>query len=452
MRSLLNLLYTLSCLSVAATAQVHEFKLDNGLRLLVKEDHRAPIVVSQVWYKIGASYEIEGKTGLSHMLEHMMFKGTQQHPPGEFSRIMAANGANENAFTANDYTAYFQTIEKSRLPTSFELEADRMRNLVLQQDEFTKERNVVTEERRSRTEDDPDGNFSEVFDATAYQHSPYRRPVIGWMNDIQNYQLADLQAWYQRWYAPNNAIVVVAGDVNPPEVFELAKKYFGGLKPSDITPPVSAAEPTQLGEKRLVVKLPAKVAQIIIGYKVPSLLSADPSQSGDVYALEILQNLLAGDGGRLTKNLVRGQQIASSASAGYGLYDRLDNLFLLSATPTSEHTVAELETALLQEVEKLKTTLVDDTELARLKVQVKAKHIYEKDSLFYQAMKIGTAESVGLNWQVVESYLDKISAVTPEHLQAVAQKYLITDHQTVGILDPLPLSPGHVKSVKPHAH
>lgn len=452
MRSLLNLLYALSCLSVAATAQVHEFKLDNGLRLLVKEDHRAPIVVSQVWYKVGASYETEGKTGLSHMLEHMMFKGTQQHPPGEFSRIMAANGANENAFTATDYTAYFQTIEKSRLPTSFELEADRMRNLVLQQAEFIKERNVVAEERRSRTEDDPDSNFLEIFEATAYQNSPYRRPVIGWMHDIQNYQLADLQAWYQRWYAPNNAILVVAGDVNPPEVFELAKKYFGELKPSDITPPATVVEPTQLGAKRLVVKLPAKVAHIAIGYKVPSLLSVDPSHAEEVYALEILQNLLAGDSGRLTKNLVRGQQLASYASASYGLYDRLDNLFMLSAAPTSEHTVAELETALLQEVEKLKTTLVDDEELARLKIQVKANHIYERDSLFYQAMKIGTAESVGLNWQVVELYLDKISAVTPQQIQAAAQKYLTTDHQTIGVLEPLPLSSEHVKRAKPHSH
>ncbi len=452
MRSLLNLLYALSCLSVAATAQVHEFKLDNGLRLLVKEDHRAPIVVSQVWYKVGASYEIEGKTGLSHILEHMMFKGTQKHPPGEFSRIMSANGASENAFTANDYTAYFQTIEKSRLPISFELEADRMRNLVLQEAEFIKERNVVAEERRSRTEDDPDSNFMEIFDATAYQNNPYRRPVIGWMNDIQNFQLADLQAWYQRWYAPNNAIVVVAGDVNPTEVFELAKKYFGELKPSDIIPSPATPEPTQLGQKRLTVKLPAKVAQIIIGYKVPSLLAIDPAQTAEVYALDILQNLLSGDGGRLNKNLVRGQQLASSAFAGYGLYDRLDNLFLLAATPTSEHTVAELETALLQEVEKLKTTLVDDEELARLKVQVKATHVYERDSLFYQAMKIGTAESVGLKWQDVETYLDKISAVTPQQIQAVAQKYLTTDHQTIGILDPQPVSPGQMKSVKSHGH
>jgi zinc protease len=437
---LFGLLCIFGCLS-NVSAQVHEFKLDNGLKLLVKEDHRAPIVVSQVWYKVGASYESEGKTGLSHMLEHMMFKGTVNHPPGEFSRIMAANGASENAFTSTDYTAYFQTIAKNRLSLSFELEADRMRNLILQEQEFIKERNVVAEERRSRTEDDPDSVLYETFQATAYQVHPYRRPVIGWMNDIQNFQLSDLQAWYQRWYAPNNAIVVVTGDVNPQETFELAKKYFGDLRPSDITLPATFAEPQQLGMKRLIVKRPAKVASILLGYKVPSLTNIPQNQQDEGYALEMLQSILdRGNSARLAKNLVRGQEIASHVSASYDLYSRLEGLLLLSGSPTDKHTVAELETALKAEIAVLQNTLVSQEELERVKTQVKAAHVYELDSLFYQGMKLGSAETVGISWKTLDGYLEKISQVTPEQIQAVAKKYLIDDNLTIAVLEPLPLS------------
>jgi len=435
-----SLLCIFGCLS-NVSAQVHEFKLDNGLKLLVKEDHRAPIVVSQVWYKVGASYESEGKTGLSHMLEHMMFKGTSNHPPGEFSRIMAANGASENAFTSTDYTAYFQTIAKNRLSLSFELEADRMRNLILQEQEFTKERNVVTEERRTRTEDDPGSVLYETFQATAYQVHPYRRPVIGWMNDIQNFQLSDLQAWYQRWYAPNNAIVVVTGDVDPQETLELAKKYFGDLQPSDITPPVTFTEPQQLGMKRLVVKRPAKVASILLGYKVPSLTNLSQNQQDEAYALEMLQSILdRGNSARLAKNLVRGQEIASYASASYELYSRLGELLTLSGSPSDKRTIAELETALKAEIEILQNTLVSQEELERVKTQVKAAHVYELDSLFYQGMKLGSAETVGISWKTLDAYLEKISQVTPEQIQAVAKKYLIEDNLTVAVLEPLPLS------------
>lgn len=454
MRYWVLLLGVLSSFSTLVTAQVHEFKLDNGLRLLVKEDHRAPIVVNQVWYQVGSSYEMEGKTGLSHMLEHMMFKGTKNHPPGEFSRIMAANGASENAFTSSDYTAYFQTLEKSRLPISFELEADRMRHLQLQEAEFAKERNVVTEERRTRTDDEPGSVLHEAFSATAYQVNPYRRPVIGWMNDIQHYQLNDLQAWYQRWYAPNNAIVVVAGDVNPQEIFELAKQYFGKLQPSEITPPPALEEPQQLGIKRLVVKRPAKVSQLLMGYKVPTVATLSGSQTEEAYALEVLQSILSGgDSARLNKNLVRGQEIASSLSASYGLYDRLDNLFEFSGSPTEKHTVAELEAAIILEIKGLQDTLVDKTELERVKAQVKASYVYEQDSLFYQAMKIGSAEAIGMSWKTVDEYLGKIDQVTPEQVQAVAKKYLIEDNLTVAVLDPLPLESGKINSdSKPQTH
>ena len=208
----------------AANPKVSEFKLDNGLKLLVQEDHRAPVAVTQVWYKVGSSYEHGGITGISHMLEHMMFKGTKKHPPGEFSRIISANGGSENAFTGEDYTAYFQTLEKSRLPISFELEADRMRSLRLMPDEFTKEQQVVLEERRLRTDDQPRAKLGEQFNAVAFSDSPYRNPVIGWPDDVSKLTVSDLSDWYQRWYAPNNATLVVVGDVKPDEVFKLAQK------------------------------------------------------------------------------------------------------------------------------------------------------------------------------------------------------------------------------------
>ena len=218
----------------AAEPQVHEFRLDNGLKLLVQEDHRAPAVVAQVWYKVGSSSEYSGLTGISHMLEHMMFKGTDKHQPGEFSRIIAANGGRENAFTGRDYTAYFQTLEKSKLPVSFELEADRMRNLRLTDEEFKKEQQVVLEERRLRTDDQPRAKMEEHFEAVAYTSGAYRNPVIGWPDDVANLTMTDLRRWYELWYAPNNATVVVVGDIKSEEVHQLAKKYFGSLKTSEL--------------------------------------------------------------------------------------------------------------------------------------------------------------------------------------------------------------------------
>ncbi len=418
--------------------EVHEFTLDNGLQLVVKEDHRAPVVVSQIWYKVGASYEQEGKTGLSHMLEHMMFKGTKKYSPGEFSRIMAANGAQENAFTGSDYTAYFQTLEKSRLHISFEMEADRMRYLVLTEDEFVKERQVVAEERRRRTDDKPISLMYEHFLATAYQTSPYHNPVIGWMSDIQNYSLADLQAWYQRWYAPNNAIVVVVGDVEPQAVLALAKQHFGPLKPSEMTPPHPRPEVEQFGVKRLTVKLPAKLPYLIMGYKVPVLKTLDKENRWKAYALEVLANILdGGDSARLSKNLIRGQEIATSASADYETFSRLTELLTLSGMPTNAHTVEELEKAFQEQIKQLQTTLVEPAELERVKTQLRASEVYELDSLFYQGMKIGLLETVGLDWQLFDHYLDNIKAVTAEQVQAVARQYFIDKNLTVAVLEPL---------------
>ncbi|MCG6934773.1 MAG: insulinase family protein, partial [Proteobacteria bacterium] len=279
------LLYTgVLCLFVSQLvfAQVHEFTLANGMKVLVKEDHRAPVVVTQVWYKVGSSYEHNGITGISHVLEHMMFKGTDKHGPGEFSRIIAENGGSENAFTGADYTAYFQQLEKSRLPISFELEADRMRNLTLPEEEFKKEVAVVMEERRLRTEDKPRSLTLEQFYANAFVTSPYHHPIIGWMNDLENLTVSNLRSWYQRWYAPNNATLVVVGDVNAQEVLSLARQYFEPLKVDQITPVKPRLETEQRGPRRIVVKAPAKLPYLLMGYKVPVLNTA--SEEWEPYA------------------------------------------------------------------------------------------------------------------------------------------------------------------------
>jgi len=441
MRSILAIVLSLLSTLAPASGVVHEYLLENGLKLLVKEDHRAPVVVSQVWYKVGASYETDGITGISHVLEHMMFKGTDTHPPGEFSRIIAANGGQENAFTSQDYTAYFQRLERSRLPVSFDLEADRMRNLHLQDEEFQKEINVVMEERRMRTDDKPTALTYEQFMAVAYTASSYRTPTIGWMNDLENLDLADLQAWYQRWYAPNNAIVVVVGDVEPEEVLALAKQYFGKLKPETISQTKPRIEPQHQGRRDIRVEVPAEVPYTMMGYKVPALKTAEDDK--EAYALEVLASILdGGDSARLTTELVRGSQVASSVGAGYDLYSRQSDLFLLDGTPSDRHSVADLQRALLEQVKRLQEKPVSEEELARVKAKVVAGAVYEQDSTFYQAMKIGQLESVDLDWRVADVYVARIKAVTAEQLQAVASKYLVEKNLTVAELVPLPMESG----------
>ncbi|MDP1708387.1 MAG: pitrilysin family protein [Gammaproteobacteria bacterium] len=426
----------------AAAPATHEYLLDNGLKLIVREDHRAPVVVSQVWYKVGASYEHSGITGISHVLEHMMFKGTRKHGPNEFSRIIAENGGRENAFTGRDYTAYHQQLEKSRLPVSFELEADRMRNLLLKQEEFAKEVRVVMEERRLRTDDDPESLTYEQFNGAAFYNSAYRNPVIGWMDDLENLHIDDLKAWYKTWYASNNATVVVVGDVEPEQVLKLAKKHFGTLKPASIPALKPRNEPAQTGQRRITVKAPAELPYLLMGYPVPVLKSARPDAAWEPYALEVLSALLSGgDSARLARHLVRDQQIAASASAGYRLTARASDLFLIDGTPARGHTIEELEQALRGEIRQLQETVASEAELARIKTQVVANDVYQRDSVFGQAMRIGTLETVGLDWRLLDSYVDNINAVTAEQVRQVARTYLIEDRLTVAVLEPLPLDP-----------
>lgn len=450
-KSLLILLLAMP-LTVFANASVQEFKLDNGLKLIVQEDHRSPVVVSQVWYRAGSLDEVNGKTGVAHVLEHMMFKGTKEVKSGQFSRLIAAAGGKENAFTSTDYTCYFQQLEKSNLPLSFKLEADRMVNLQLTEEEFAKEIKVVMEERRWRTDDKPQSKVNEAFQGAVYRAHPYSRPVIGFMNDLENMTVEDAREWYNNWYAPNNATLVVVGDVKAEEVYKLAKQHFGKLKSKVLPARKPQVEPTQIGERRVVVKAPAKLPYLLMGYHVPAL--ANYETDWEPYALEVLAGVLSGNpAARLNQKLVRETQLAIDASAGYDLLSRgRQSVFALDGTPSEGKTVVELEAALLQQIEKIKASGVTLEELNRVKAGVIAADVYQRDSMFYQGMQLGTIETIGFPWKILQDYPAKLRAVTPEQVQAVAKKYLLKDNLTIATLDPQPMDPNAKPQGKPHVH
>lgn len=366
-----------------------------------------------------------------------MFQGTAKHPAGEFSRLVAAAGGRENAFTGRDYTAYYQLLAKDRLPVSFALEADRMRNLSLKASAFKREIQVIMEERRLRTEDDPQALTYERFNAAAFISSPYHHPVIGWMDDLRHLRVEDLRAWYRRWYVPGNATVVVVGDVDPAAVRRLARRYFGALPAGDPLPAKPRRELAARGLRRVTVRVPAQLPYLLLGYQVPVLrTAADPD---DAYALEVLAGVLdGGSGARLARRLVRGAQVAASTSAGYDLYARRTDLLVLEATPARGRDVHELERALRAEVRRLRERPVTAAELERVKAQVVARRVFEQDSVFYQAMQLGRVVTAGLDPGVLDEYVARVRAVTPARIQAVARRYLTADRLTVAVLDPLP--------------
>lgn len=418
------------------TSKIHEKVFDNGLKIIVKEDHRAPVVISQVWYRVGSSQEHSGITGVSHVLEHMMFKGTEKYPSGTFSSTVADIGARDNAFTGRDYTAYYQLMEKSKLNVSFELESDRMVNLILSPEDFTSELEVVKEERRLRTDDNPNALVYEQLFSTAFINSAYHHPIIGWMNDLDNLQISDLQKWYERWYTPNNATVVVVGDVVPKDVFALAEEYFAGIKSRPIIDSKPRIEHPQTGPKRVVVRAVAKLPYLMLGYKVPSLATAE--HDWEPYALSVLAGIL--DGGRsarLSKRLIREKEIVASAGAGYNIYAKYSTLFLFDATPAEGHTIEAAEQALYAEIQDLQVNLIDEKELERVKAQVIAGEIYQQDSIQRQATVIGSLETIGLGWQEMEKYTTRINKVTAEQVQQVAKKYLVEESLTIAVLNPI---------------
>lgn len=426
------------CLIMPVMADVYEYRLENGMKVVVKPDHRAPVVISQIWYRVGSADEHSGITGISHVLEHMMFKGTQRYPAGRFSSIIAEHGGRENAFTSLDYTGYYQMLEKDRMEVSFELEADRMHNLTLPADAFKKELEVVKEERRLRTDDNPQALSYEQLFATAFNNSPYRNPVIGWMGDLGNLKVEDLQRWYSSWYAPNNATLVVVGDVDPSEILRLAKKHYGPIPARELPAENLRKEPPQRGVRRAKVKAPAELPYVVLGFKTPVLGQSD--NQWEVYALEVLSGVL--DGGRsarLSKHLVRERELAASAGAQYSLYGRYPGLFTVDGIPAQGYTLAELEQALNNEIDTLRDELVSEDELRRVKAQVVAAEIFARDSVSRQASLIGSVESIGLGWKVLDEYTPRIQAVTAEQLREVARKYLVEDRKTVVVLEPLPI-------------
>ncbi|HEY6896410.1 MAG TPA: pitrilysin family protein [Rhodocyclaceae bacterium] len=438
---------TLLCLMMAAAgaawANPYEKILPNGLKVVVKEDHRAPTVVNMVWYRAGSVDEKDGTSGVAHVLEHMMFKGTKKVGPGEFSKRVAAAGGRDNAFTAFDYTAYFQQVPKDRLAEIMALEADRMGNLQLTAKEFGSEIKVVMEERRMRTEDNPEALVGEVMRATMFQAHPYRRPVIGWMDDLEHMNWQDARAWYNTWYAPNNATAVIVGDVDHNEVFRLAEKLYGAHRSHALPERKPQNEPEQVGVKRISVKAPAKLPYLAMAWKVPKF--HDVEKDKDFYALEMLSSVLDGhDAARFAKHLVREQRIAQSAGAEYDGQVRGEAMFVIEGQPSPGKTVAELEAALRAELKAIQDNGVSADELARVKVQTLAAQTYKRDSMMAQAMEIGHAENNGLGWRNVDRMLEKLRDVTPEEVQAVARKYFSDDSLTVAVLDPQP-----VDTVKP---
>lgn len=416
---------------------VFETVLPNGLKVILLENHKAPLVTFQVWYRVGSRNEAWGRTGLSHMLEHMMFKGTEKVGPEEFSRIIQENGGNDNAFTSRDYTAYFENISTDRVQVSIDLESDRMQNLLLREQDFRTERMVVMEERRLRTEDNPQANLQEHMEATAFLTSPYHWPTIGWKEDIERFTLDDLKAYYRTYYNPVNAILIVVGDFKREELLPKIEKAFGSIAKGIAPSQERDVDPRQIGERRIFVKKEAQLPYLVMGYHVPNL------REPDSYALEVIATLLsAGKSSRLYQSLVREKRLVLSADADHSLLSRDPSLFYLSAELLPGKEVVEVEKALDQEVERLKNELVGAQELEKAKNQMEASFVFGQDSLFYQAMLLARNE-ITLTWRAIDDYLPSIRKISPEDIQRVAKKYLKPDNRTVGVLIPLPPKEGN---------
>ena len=420
-----------------AQSATTEFSLDNGLKVIVREDHRAPVVVSQLWYKVGSSYESPGSTGLAHALEHMMFKGSSKLGPGESSRILRELGAQENAFTSDDYTAYYQVLARDRLEVALEMEADRLASLTLPEDEFVREIEVIKEERRMRTDDRPSGLAYERFKALAYPASGYHIPTIGWMHDLDRMTIADLRDWHERWYAPNNATLVIVGDVQPAEVKTLVTRYFANIPARPIPAVKQPLELDEPGERSMTLYLKTQLPSVMMGFNVPSLTSS--TNATEVHALRLISALLdGGSSSRIPTQLVRKQELVAGASAWYNAFSRGDSLFVLSATPNVQKgkNISDVETGLWQQLKQLQDHPPSAAELARVRAQVVAAEVYAQDSITSQATLIGQLETVGLSWRIQEDDLAALSAVTPADIQAAAKKFFSKTRLTTAYVYP----------------
>jgi len=422
--------------------------LPNGLRLIVKEDHRAPTVVHQVWYRAGSMDESSGTTGVAHVLEHMMFKGTRRFGLGEFSRLVAEAGGRDNAFTSTDFTVYHEQVHRDRLPLAMQLEADRMANLVIRAEEFAREIKVVMEERRRSYEDRPRSLLMENLLATAFAAHPYKWPTIGWMQDLENMSWRDARTWYRQWYAPNNAIVVVVGDVEPQKVRAWARRYYGTLAPKAIPARKMLAEPVQRGLKRVTVKAPAELPYVRLGYKAPAL--RDIAKDWEPFAISLLAELLGGsDAARLHQVLVRERRIATSVGADYEMISRGPGMLFVEAAAAQGRSGAELEAGMREVVAGIAADGVTAEELNRAKVQLLAQLVYKRDSFFAQALELGELEASGLPYRVADRIPERLRTITAQQIQAAAARYLVDDGLTVAQLDPQPLSPRPAGAVVP---
>lgn len=432
MLRLLIILIVLFLFPFSGLTETREFYLDNGLKVIIIEDHKVPIATFQVWYRVGSRNEVSGKTGLSHLLEHMMFKGTPKYGPKTFSKIIQRNGGVDNAMTTKDYTMYFETLSSDRIDIAVDLESDRMRNLILDPKETISERNVVMEERRLRYEDDPQNSLFELVTATAIMNHPYRNPVIGWMSDLSNIKVDDLREYYKAHYRPENAFIVVAGDIKSDDILEKIKSAFGKEAGDMSKPRIKdvTVEPQQKGEKRLILKKEAELPYILIAYHTPSI----PQE--DSFALDVLSTILSGGkSSRIHRSLVYDKKIALDAGSDYsGMY--IDPfLFFLWATASPGKEIAEVEKALYEEIERIKNEPPLERELQKAKNQIESFFIFSQDSLYMQAMMNGKFEILG-SWRLKDKYLEEIRKIKPEDLQRVAKKYLTEDNRTVGILIP----------------
>ena len=433
---LLVLLTGASAAFAADAPVIQERVLENGLKVIVREDRRAPVVASMVWYRAGSIDEANGLTGLAHVTEHMMFRGSRRLADGEFSRRIAQLGGRDNAFTGRDYTAYHQQLVARELATALDLEADRMAGISVSPELFAREMQVVMEERRWRTDDRPRAALAEQLYASAFTIHPYRTPVIGWMTDLENLTPDDVRDFHRRWYAPNNAVLVVVGDVDAAEVFRLAQRSFGGLARRALPRRNPQAEPEQRGARRVVLQAPAQSPFLMLGFQVPALRDAE--RDWEPYALEVLEWLLdSGDAARLPRTLVRESRVAASVDAGYEKYMRGPGLFVLTAAPAEGRTVGELEAALRAEIARIAREGVGADELARAQTQVIANHLFQQDSMLAQATQIGMAEMAGPGVRAIERFVPRIRAVSVEQIREVVRRYLAEDRMTVAVLDPV---------------
>ena len=418
-----------------ASAPTHSFTLDNGMKVVVREDHRAPVVTVMVWFKAGSIDEAPFETGLAHVLEHMMFKGTVHLGPGDFSRLVARYGGSDNAFTSYDYTAYYQQYEASRLPLALELEAERLGSLQIDDEEFHRELQVVLEERRMRTDDNPNALAWEKFQAIARPGTGYAHPVIGWRSLLAQLQPEQARSWYQRFYVPGNATLVIAGDVTREQVEPLVERFFADLPAGETPPRPKQSVKAPAGERRLALSMPVKVPSLYMLYNVPSLVTAANPQ--DFYALTMLAGVL--DGGmsaRIETDLVRGQKLVAGAGASYSGIQRGDGTFTLTAAPNPGVSLETVEAALREQIVRLQTTLPDESEMARVRAGVLAGQVYEKDSVMGQAMELGTLSTLGLGLDLSETFADELARVTPEDVQRVAREWLVPERLAVAHVTP----------------